>query len=362
MSIPLQASIPLALRLKSEGKELDVARLIQNPGSSSLGYSVNEFNFLRANAHQAESTTLFADILRAIHLHPDWPQIHSFFSKRYSKREMFSDRELRKLVPPKEFASPKDKKVTAHFRTDPSLAGVAVDIKDQLAVAGRTIRSGIIGSDPQPAAIGPAIGLAMGAGSFMDLIYRDAYRGNASSKEHTAEQWASLWGDIADWVYEYDSTSLENGFIAGYTYKRGVTDADRKSIRPGSKIPKGYLATDAIDAADAIHSAFHQLATQPMEFYGMEWDFLELEATPSLRQQFYARFGPKPTDNLTTRQRLFVEIFDSGPDVRPAELSAQHMCPVSLSGADWEAWLLKVQGGQVIIPATVFQVSFVQYP
>lgn len=31
MSAPLQASIPLALRLNSEGQEPDVARLIQDP-------------------------------------------------------------------------------------------------------------------------------------------------------------------------------------------------------------------------------------------------------------------------------------------------------------------------------------------
>jgi hypothetical protein len=33
MSVPLQASIPLALRLNSEGKESDIARLVQNPGA-----------------------------------------------------------------------------------------------------------------------------------------------------------------------------------------------------------------------------------------------------------------------------------------------------------------------------------------
>lgn len=249
--------------------------------------------------------------------------------------------------------------MTAHFRTDPSLVGVAKDFKDQLAVAGRTIRAGIIGSDPQPAAIGPAIGLALGAGTFMDLIYRDAYRGNAASKAHTSEDWASLWGDIADWVYEYDSTSLKHGFLGGYTYKRGVTEADCKSIRPGNKIPKGYLATDAIDAADAVHCAFKQLADQPMEFYGMEWDFLELQMSSSLRQQFYARFGTKPVGNLATRKQLFVEIFKQGPDVRPAGPASLHVCPVLLHGADWEKWFLALKGGQVIIPGTVFQVSLV---
>jgi hypothetical protein len=269
---------------------------------------------------------------------------------------MFSERELRRLVPPKEF-SHKEKKVTAHFKTDPSPVGVAIDLKDQLAVAGRTIRSGIIGSDPQPVAVGPAIGLALGAGVFMDLIYRDAYRGNARSKAHTSEEWAKLWDDIADWIYEYESTSLEHGLIAGYTYKRGVTDADRRLIRPGSKIPKGYLATDAIDAADALQSAFAQLAAQPMEFYGMEWDFIELEMGPRIKQQFYTRFGTKPADNLRTRQGLFVEIFDQGPDVRPAEPADLHPCPVSLHGADWEEWSLAVRGGQVVIPGTVFQVS-----
>ncbi|OAA69957.1 hypothetical protein LEL_09773 [Akanthomyces lecanii RCEF 1005] len=269
---------------------------------------------------------------------------------------MFSDRELRRLAPPKEFASYKEKKVTAHFRTDPSLVGVAKDIKDQFATAGRTIRSGIIGSDPHPAVVGPAIGLALGVGAFMDLVYRDAYRGNASSKAHTSEEWAKLWDAVADWVYEYEAASLEQGFIGGFSYKRGVTDADRRSIRPGDKIPKGYLATDAIDAADAVHSAFKQLAAQPMEFYGMEWDFLELEMSPGVKQQFYARFGTKPADNLTTRQCLFKEILNQGPDVRPAAPAALHVCPVTLSGADWEEWFLAVKGGQVIMPATVFQV------
>lgn len=270
---------------------------------------------------------------------------------------MFSDRELRRLLPPKEFISHKEKKVTAHFKTDPGTVGVSQNIREQLATAGRTIRSGIIGSDPQPAAVGPAIGLALGAGAFMDLVYRDAYRGNASSKAHTSEEWAKLWGAIADWVYEYESTSLQEGFIGGFSYKRGVTDADRRLIRPGDKIPKGYLATDAIDAADAVYSAFQQLAAQPMEFYGMEWDFLELEMSPSVKQQFYARFGTKSADNLATRRNLFIEILDQGLDVRPAGLTNLHICPVSLSGADWEEWFLAIRGGQIIIPATVFQVS-----
>ncbi|CEJ82156.1 hypothetical protein VHEMI02240 [[Torrubiella] hemipterigena] len=354
MSVPLQASIPLALRLENEAGQPNITRLIENPGASPCGRTVNEFNFLREHAHLEESTVLFTSIIRAIHLHPDWTQLRAFFSKRYTKREMFSDRDLRKLTPPKDFTSSKDKSVTANFKTDPSLAGVAKDIKEQLAVAGRTVRSGIIGTDPQTAAIGPAIGLALGAGNFMDLIYRDSHIGNASSKAPTAEDWANLWGDIADWVYEYDSTSLEHFFLGTYTYKRGVTDSDRKSFRPGSKLPKGMLATDAVDAADTIHSAFKQLAAQPMEFYGMEWDFLELEASPALRDQFYARFGRRGADNDTTRRNLFVNL-ENQPEIRVPTMKQLHWCPVSLSGIDWENWVLSLRGGHVVVPHTVLE-------
>lgn len=271
---------------------------------------------------------------------------------------MFSDRDLRKLVPPKEFANVKDPKVTANFKTDPSLAGLAKDIKTQLAVAGRTIRSGIIGTDPLPVAIGPAIGLALGPGAYMDLIYRDIYNGNPSSKDHTAEEWANLWADIADWVYEYDSTALENHLLGSYTYKPRTTDADRKSFRPGSKIPKGFLATDAIDAADAIHSAFKQIAANPKDFYGIEWDFLELEMDASIRQQFYARFGTElAADHTTNLKNLFLELDLENPDRRVSKYADIHTCPYSLSGADWEKWMLEVRGGHVLLPQTRLQVS-----
>jgi hypothetical protein len=45
------------------------------------------------------------------------------------------------------------------------------DLPSLLATTGRTWWSGMLGPDPQPATIGPAISLACGAGAYMDLVY-----------------------------------------------------------------------------------------------------------------------------------------------------------------------------------------------
>lgn len=57
------------------------------------------------------------------------------------------------------------------FMTDPSSVGLPKDLVILLATAGRTSRSRLMGPDPQPCAISPAISVACGPGGYIDLSY-----------------------------------------------------------------------------------------------------------------------------------------------------------------------------------------------
>lgn len=81
---------------------------------------------------------------------------------------------------------------------------------------------------------------------------------------------------------------------------------------------------------------------------------------PRLRWAFYQRFGHKDADhkkNLETLVRRFppneLDRLDYS-DVKPTALKP---CPDSFRGIDWETWMLSIEGGNVVVIKTLFQVS-----
>ncbi|KAJ4234710.1 hypothetical protein NW759_001702 [Fusarium solani] len=383
MSIPMQVSIPLALHLRSPVRFNLLTNEHWNHGEKyQEGRSLQEFAFMDSHSGRYESTLLFASILRSIFNHPDWSQLHAFFTKRYSKSEMSShpNREACKLTPTggtARFTS--NNWAIVHFKTDPSSVGLPQDLTVKLANAGRTARGRLVGPDPQPCAIGPAISVAMGAAAYMDLAYGGHPPGEYPERHgigplvygregiglqpvpkggrgRTWADWAELWSIIAEWVYEYDATSLELGlYRESYSYRR--SDKGRRKIPVGAKMPREYLGTDSIDAADAIHAVFSQLAAKPMDFQGIEWDFLELEVEREVREAFFARFGKKPDPSRRLEELVKPVVSNNWNaltynDVSPVALKP---CPESFRGADWETWLLSVEGGDVVVVKTLFQ-------
>lgn len=334
--------------------------------------TISDLAFIDTYSGRYQSTLLFASIFRAFYEHDDWSQLCAFFTKRYSRSQMLVDRGARKLTRPAESPYP-DKKVTASFKTNPGSVDLPNDLVQRLAVAGRTSRGRMAGPDPQPVAIGPAMSIAFGGGGYMDLVYGGKPPGKyeevvgtmpATKKEGRAQswdEWAELWSLVADWVYEYDATSLENGiYNMPYRYKYAPSAEERKGLPLGAKIPRKLLGTDAINAADAVRDVFKQLACNPLKFQGIEWDFLEMKINPQGRERFYARFGRKDPDAEKIAEGLTLRVGLDGrsrpvyDDVSPVALK---QCPDTYIGLDWESWVLSIKGGDVIIAITPFQVS-----
>ncbi|KAK2018746.1 hypothetical protein LZ32DRAFT_599015 [Colletotrichum eremochloae] len=171
-------------------------------------------------------------------------------------------------------------------------------------------------------------------------------------------EWAELWSAAAEWVYEYEATALEHFAASSYSYKYRLSDEERASVPVGAKVPRRFLATDAIDAADAVRDAFAQLAENPIKFQGIEWDFLELEAGREVMGRFHARFGRRDPDakknveSLARRAGLEGWNRLSYEEVSPVALKK---CPDTFNGLDWESWMLSVQGGDVAVVNTLFQ-------
>ena len=348
--------------------------------------TVNDFAFLNSQSGRSESTVLFAAIFRTLYEHPDWLQLHAFFSKRYSRSQMLVDRDARKLTgdPDNNSDHRAGKKVTASFKTDPSSVGLPKDLNLKLATAGRTVTSGMLGPDPQCQAIGPAISVTVGSGAYMDLIYggrppgqyptryadgskpfglRDEnYKPIAATvkggRGRCWTEWEQLWSLIADWVYECDATLLQNQMFGWYSYKFSLSDQERAKLGFGSKIPREILSTTAIDAADAVRNVFKELAENPTKFHGIEWDFLELMSTEELRTAFNKRFGPRETDLRRRIESLnrSVELNDwdrlNYNEVTPVALKA---CPAGTNGLDWENWMSSIEGGNIVVVHTLFQ-------
>ncbi|KAL2833512.1 hypothetical protein BJY01DRAFT_253476 [Aspergillus pseudoustus] len=402
MPLPMQVSLPLALHLRSPVTFDIFSNQHWKPGEKfDNGRTLNDFGFLDQRSGRGKATLLFAAILRAIFNHPDWAQLHAFFSTRYnekSKDKMVKQSE-KNIDPASRTLHPFDKdNLYSHhkptivdFRTDPESVNLPPDLASLLATAGRTSRSGMLGPDPQPAAIGPAISAAFGAGAYMDLVYaghppgeypelswiagqlygwRDEKfqpltqaLGDATSKKggrgrYWAE-WAALWKVIAEWVYEHDSTALQLGFLGSHSYKYRLSEAEDRSFNHFGKIPRAYLATDAINAADAIRDVFAQLAAEPVLFQGIEWSYLEMDVPAGVREAFYKRFGTAGKSDPSNRYAELLRGAGRGgssslvyDEVSPMALRP---CPAKFRGAAWEAWLLSIEGGDVVVVETLFQ-------
>ncbi|KAH6614354.1 hypothetical protein B0J18DRAFT_299259 [Chaetomium sp. MPI-SDFR-AT-0129] len=388
-AIPMEVALPLALHLRSPVTYNFLTGESWKPGEKyQEGRSISQLAFIEQESERFKATLLFASILRSIYNHPDWSELHAFFTKRYSKSQTLSNRDARKLTAPADAIHNAGKTVVVDFNTDPSSVGLPRDLPAQLAAACRAARSTLVGPDPQPCSIGPAISVAMGGGAYMDLMYMGQPPGKYPERTLIAGQWygweggkhgvvagaiattkkggrgrswgewADLWRAIADWVYEHDATSLELHFLSVHSYKYRLSDQERRNMGFGLRVPRQYLSTDAISAADAIRDVFDQLEAEPTQFQGIEWDYLEFEFEREEQEAFRARFGRKDPDHKKTLEAL----------VRPASLSrwdqvdyedvspvALKPCPDSFRGADWEAWLLSIEGGDVVVVKTPFQ-------
>ncbi|GIK01948.1 hypothetical protein Aspvir_005989 [Aspergillus viridinutans] len=393
MPIPMQVSLPLALHLCTPQTYNIMTDERWKPGEKLHRFSLNDFAFIEQQSGRTQATLLFAAILRDIFNHSDWSQLYSFFTKRFPQGQEPNDASMRTLEPPKEQSAWK-KPTMVDFMTDPSSVGLPKDLVILLATAGRTSRSRLMGPDPQPCAIGPAISVACGAGGYMDLAYAgrppgqyeklhyingelygwkknkfDVIAGDISTTKkggrdrHWAE-WAELWSAIAEWVYEHDSKALQLGHLSTHSFKYRPSPEEERSFDHFGKIPRQYLRTDAIAAAEAIHDVFAQLAEEPERFQGVEWDFLELAVPVDVREAFHARFGQKGPDHNENRARLVHRVPGPGRDslaygdsLAYEEVSpmALKRCPDGFFGASWEAWLLSIEGGDVVIVETIFQ-------
>ncbi|KFY63488.1 hypothetical protein V496_03936 [Pseudogymnoascus sp. VKM F-4515 (FW-2607)] len=369
----MQVSIPLGLHLKCQVLYDIFSNTRWNPGEKYIETrSLNDFNFIDSQSKRFGATIQFGQILRLLYEHPDWSQIHSFCSKRYSKREMLSNRSARVLKPSKDAASYgfKLKDSTVNFNTDISSAGLPQDFIEQLSQATAKSVGGMLGPDPLNCSIGPAISVGIGAASYMDLIYGGnrpgAYvtlppgRGITVIKQggcgRTSEEWKALWEVIGDGVYENEATSLVK-FGGSNTYKRTPTKAESKAMYPGAKVPRSLLRTDAIRGADAVRDVFKQFIDTPTKFHGIEWDFLDLEANKEVNAAFLARFGPKPAiarmaDDMLRRVSLGSSDILSYKPVSPTQLRS---CPQTYNWIDWERWILAIEGGCIVRVDTVFQ-------
>lgn len=229
------------------------------------------------------------------------------------------------------------------IKTSPNSVNLPDDLITLLATANTTSRAGMLGTDTQPCAIGPAISFACGPGAYMDLAYAHQPPGEYSAYHYvdnklidTADstsrviagsiatthqggrgrywaEWASLWTAIADWVWEYESSiRASDSTEPELSFKWDLTAAEIRSFDIYGKVPREYLDTDAIGAADAIRDVFVQLADEPTRFQGIEWDFLDIGVEQDVQDAFHARFGRKNPDVAVNRGDLLRQVVQSG--------------------------------------------------
>jgi hypothetical protein len=338
------------------------------------GLSIQDFN---STDQYSDAILQYASIFRLFFNHRDWPQLHAFFSKRYSKSSFLTNRSARKLTAPRDGFYEPGKSVTVHFNTDPSTVGLPKEFTNKLGDVYRKAKAGMTGPDSQNCCIGPAIGVGIGAGAYMDLLYAgnppgayptqsDRSRETVSVKKggrgRTLYEWHELWVTIAEWVYEFESTSLLHHILTEHSFKYRLSDEEDRKIRSGRKIPRKYLATDPIGGADAIRDVFGLLCDNPVKFHGLEWDFLTLEVSKETEDAFLKRFGPRQQDRAVNLEKLREDTHlhgKNGNQLSYDEVSPAHLkpCPETYKGIDWENWLLSIEGGDVVIVKTVFQVS-----
>jgi hypothetical protein len=388
----MQISLPLALQLRTpvrHGPVTDERRRSKtgsrDPKNYQDGFDVQDIFTIEDQYHRVHASLIFASILRDIFNHTDWSELHTFFTKRYrdTSEQPVADEEKRMLNPPRGHALHGQKPATVHFRTDPDSVGLPSDLTERLRFA-RQLVSCSSGPDPITTAIGPAIGMAVGPGAYIDLMYggfvpgKDPYTnhnhlGKSSDKREdsrmkatltttqsggrgrTWAEWAELWGAIADWVSEHGMAWLDMSVSKSRPQSRGPEPGGGPSPPSNEKENVPSLFLEAIDAADVVRDVFSQLASRPLDFQGIEWTFLELEVQVDVSNSFYARFGRKPDRDH------FSKLVETGawprPDHGQVDKHAIKPCPSCFNGADWEAWLLSIEGGDVVVVETLFQVS-----
>jgi hypothetical protein len=392
MTAPMQISFPLALQLRTPVRHgpLTDARRRGESGSRDAknyqdGFEAQDI-FAIEDRYQRDTTSrVFASILRDIFNHPDWSELHAFFTKRYGdpSGRPVADEEKRVLKAPTGHALHGQKSATVHFRTDPDSVGLSSELAEHLGFARRAM-SCSSGPDPITTAIGPAIGMAVGAGAYIDLVYGCFAPGKNPDMNHdpngeprdrredsktkvtltatksggrgrTWAEWAELWGEIADWVFEHEAALLDMSVSKSCPQSQGPEPDGGPSLPSNEKKTLPSLFMEAIDAADMVHNAFSQLNGRPLNFQGIEWAFLELEVHIDVSNSFYARFGRKPDRDH------FSKLVQTGawprPDHGQVDKHTIKACPSSFNGADWEAWLLSIEGGDVVSIETLFQVS-----
>ncbi|KAL3476525.1 hypothetical protein BJX99DRAFT_258457 [Aspergillus californicus] len=287
------------------------------------GRSVTELAFLDHRTSRGRATVLFVDILRAIFNHPDWSQLHTFFSTRYAEDQQDVD--------PFDTTFSHDESSLVHFRTDLESVNLPKDLPTLLTTAGDTSRCGVLGPDLQPCAIGPAISVSCGTGGYMDLVYAGL----------PPAEWAALCTVIAEWVYEQNSTALGLGILWKYSFKGKVSDEECRACDQARKIQREYLQTYGIGAADAIRDVFSQLAGTPLRFQGIEWDFLVLCVPNEVQEVVYARFGERVpySDSIAMHADLFSRL--------AGRVNREYMTRSAAAHGN--------NGGYVVIVETVFQ-------
>ncbi|KAJ5819552.1 hypothetical protein N7474_005143 [Penicillium riverlandense] len=338
----MNVSLPLALHLRSPVTfDWDTKQRLKPGTRFKEGFSLDEFFFINNHSARDKSTVLFADILRPIFDHQNWSQLYVFFTKRYSEEEGSLDAEIRTVNLPDKGSTWNEPAVIS-IKTDPSSVGLPKDFIGLLGTANITCHSGMVGTDTQPCAIGPAISFACGPGTYMDLTYagqppgkyqeylyhdgklerhiNSEYQVVAEPIETTEKggrgrywaEWARLWTAIAEWVWEYDSEVRALDDWPELRFKWELSAEEIRSFDICGKVPREYLKTHAIQAADAIRDVFVQLAHEPRRFQGIEWDFLDIGVLQEVQNAFHARFGMKNPDPAVNRDDLLRQVVRSG--------------------------------------------------
>jgi hypothetical protein len=175
MTAPMQISFPLALQLRTpvrHGPLTDARRRGESGSRDAKNYQDGFTSSPSRIDTRGTPPAASSHPSCAIFNHPDWSELHAFFTKRYGdpSGQPVADEEKRVLKAPTGHALHGQKLATVHFRTDPDSVGLSSELAEHLGFARRAM-SCSSGPDPITTAIGPAIGMAVGAGAYIDLVY-----------------------------------------------------------------------------------------------------------------------------------------------------------------------------------------------
>ncbi|KAM5357165.1 hypothetical protein ACJZ2D_016547 [Fusarium nematophilum] len=141
-------------------------------------------------------------------------------------------------------------------------------------------------------------------------------------------------GRVGRAVHDHRRLSGKGG---SHWYKYRLSDEEHDKILPGAKVWREYLATNAIDAADAIRDVSVQLAARLMDFQGIEWDFLDLRVTRDVRDTIFARFGRK-TELQMNLEMLIKPVRPGGGVHARRDFTSAKPEMVRLCGQVYGAW------------------------